>query len=1040
MLDIIKVYREVTADFFVDLKDELQLRMHGEDADQLCRTTHDAIKRSSPVALLLHFHKMHPKSQERLIQYLPEFFLRSCPILEPSKATSCFGLSIQEEKDSDAVQQYEHDFQFPAFSYSSEDYTTKRKAAWTTYFEYLYLNCGDDRPYAPCWDPIALQRHAELVLQAITSRGDDRLSLQDATSLSQLFDKYREIIVRDICENGMNSVWVEIQKEQGYNTHDAFVLMNRLERAIRKVFYFTFCCKRIVFCSGCMRKFGLSDSGTIEITKDDLKCSNYGADYCEGSLRQGNATNSEDKEKSDSKVRKQVKISKYQKNALKEFCFRWFIKVAFDLKKACAASLLYPRARINAQNDKEKPSVAASSGAINAQKDTQKPSVAASSRAINLSSRDKLGVEKLKDEKLRSHLRSVFFNVVDICGSGKVVLQEKKLEEDILDLITMAESVNRVVAECDVLKTGCSVYERFPNIGMSLGSKSETTIQLGDYSTKLLTTHLMVAAVEDNAAKASAYISRADLDYISHQFHHDTVSDSRRTGQQCVASCALHMALERGNIDVANVIIDRVCALAYNEEVFAWYSDQKIAKDQFLQTLFLGATAAADLSVGNQLEIPTTFMYLARYSMTTAMDKFIGILRHLKKVDEMNKDIRNYVILRKDSNGLNALHYAVLSQSPKCVSWFIPYMHDFHPCSSTSKWTFVPDLKPRERNPDDAVVKALKKTFNFKAGFSVLLRLHPHVDFSDSDCRLAIAEDWIQCYHYSHSNEGRPALINQKGDESEPIYDHKEMSPYELALVIWRLLDVEGMRVQDVLHNMSTNLKSDVPKNVNASAKKSEANDEQKKADPEREPVNNRDGSVKSNQNSQSKSSKVHPDPNSVRGAAEKSPDGKKPSEENDEEEEADPELEPERLAESFNQRSSAMYKILSNLEAAAEEEVAIDAKKKKGLKHLERYRSHRAISRLVFPGVSYLLYVFFATLMAIIMTNGLFDEPTRFTHAVVEELGWGIPQKKINEIATFSDFTAFWQVLAGFLWGSSPMARSFSEQHFIFFHICANR
>jgi hypothetical protein len=75
-------------------------------------------------------------------------------------------------------------------------------------------------------------------------------------------------------------------------------------------------------------------------------------------------------------------------------------------------------------------------------------------------------------------------------------------------------------------------------------------------------------------------------------------------------------------------------------------------------------------------------------------------------------------------------------------------------------------------------------------------------------------------------------------------------------------------------------------------------------------------------------------------------------------------------------------------------------------------------------------VYVFFATLMAIIMTNGIFDEPTRFKDAVVEELGWGTPQKKINQIATFNELTEFWSVLAGFLWQASPMARPFGKSH----------
>ena len=59
---------------------------------------------------------------------------------------------------------------------------------------------------------------------------------------------------------------------------------------------------------------------------------------------------------------------------------------------------------------------------------------------------------------------------------------------------------------------------------------------------------------------------------------------------------------------------------------------------------------------------------------------------------------------------------------------------------------------------------------------------------------------------------------------------------------------------------------------------------------------------------------------------------------------------------------------------------------------------------------------------MAIIMTNGIFDEPTKFTSGLVAELGGPI------KITSYTDLVVFWQVLTGFLWSSSPMARPFGE------------
>ena len=76
-----------------------------------------------------------------------------------------------------------------------------------------------------------------------------------------------------------------------------------------------------------------------------------------------------------------------------------------------------------------------------------------------------------------------------------------------------------------------------------------------------------------------------------------------------------------------------------------------------------------------------------------------------------------------------------------------------------------------------------------------------------------------------------------------------------------------------------------------------------------------------------------------------------------------------------------------------------------------------------------YIGYVVASTLMAFLMTNGLMDEPTKFTHGVINELQWGPPngpQKNVKDVANFNDLTVFWGVLAGFLWSSSPMARPF--------------
>jgi hypothetical protein len=222
-----------------------------------------------------------------------------------------------------------------------------------------------------------------------------------------------------------------------------------------------------------------------------------------------------------------------------------------------------------------------------------------------------------------------------------------------------------------------------------------------------------------------------------------------------------------------------------------------------------------------------------------------------------------------------------------------------------------------------------------------------------------------------------------------------EISPYELALLVWRLLDVESTLSREMLTNYepfcarrpspTSRIRIFYPKDEDAS------------------PLC------------------CFPKKNKV-----------KPSAEYGYYIEYDP---IRRRAESVNSyeylkvRSDNLNTILSDLEAAANRQLHIDSNTRRGLKELSNYRSHRAVGRMVLPGLSYLLYVFFATMMAILMTNGLFDEPTKFTHAVVNELGWGNPQKAINEISSFSELTTWWGVLAGFLWESSPMAMPFGEK-----------
>jgi hypothetical protein len=997
-LDVFGMYKELLASFFTDLKWELQQRIHGEDKDGVCKAAYERISRSPAVSLPLYFYGMNPKAQQRLVQSIPDDFLLSKLVNNQAQQPNCSFLCFRFKKTNlgvDSVNRYEHDYDFPIPTSNQN-----RKKNWTTYFEYLYLNCNDDRPYAPCWDPIALQEKAAAVevFLAQAAAGESFL-------VTHSFDKFRKLIMEDV-----QKVWTEIQKDQGYSSHDSVVMMNRLQNALKKVLYFVFCCKRIVLCENCCGKFGLEPilenvmaSNSNPHNMHASKCSNYSS--CGFSKGESNTKKlySVFRKLSPQNViqrfgTKDVKEMQYlqthfkfshpieaqlrtKHSDLKIFCFQWLMKVAFNLKKACPSSFL-------------RHSLPPNSSILVDQMEVS---------AVNLSSRKKRGVEVIENSEVRSRLRGIFSNAAELCKSGRLILtQQLTLPTDIICTIVTAAEVNRVVAECNVLKTGCSVYERFPNpsghlsINKSSAKLSNPSGYLNNHKSpaKLsgitcdMMTHLIVAAIEGNADKAYHYMSRADLDYIFHDYIDDNELDPRSPAKMRVKSCALHMALERGHTDVAIKIIDRVYSLA-REEVFEYFDDPKAAKKSFLEHLFLGACSDEELFAGGQ--IPTSFMYLARHSMTNEMDKLMEITKRLSKVEEFHDHISNYIIIPKDLNGLNALHYAVLSQSSQCVSWFVPLMHDFHVCASSSNVSFAPDMfrscwQAQDGHDAHAITSAVGNVWSFQFGCSQFLRMHPHLDFLDSDRRLSISEDWIQTYHYSSNR--RSALA--KGSDS-PMY--LEISPYELALLVWRLLDVESMHSQEILHNFVTN--SDQLKKKQRRQQK----DFEKR----------------------SEFAQLKIEHNQV--AAEKD------LPKIDEDQEEDDDMRRDLFAESYKERSSRLYTILSDLEVAASEEVDIDSKKKKGLKQLSNYRSHRAVSRMVFPGLSYLLYVFFATLMAILMTNGLFDEPTKFTHAVVNELGWENPQRAINAIASFSDLTTWWGVLAGFLWESSPMARPFGKK-----------
>jgi len=175
-----------------------------------------------------------------------------------------------------------------------------------------------------------------------------------------------------------------------------------------------------------------------------------------------------------------------------------------------------------------------------------------------------------------------------------------------------------------------------------------------------------------------------------------------------------------------------------------------------LNELFIGACSWKQDSLTKDdlsIEVPTSFMYLARYAMIEAMDKVIEILRYLRKPEQMQQEGLwfKYMIRPADSNGMNALHYAVLSQSPQCVAWFVPYMHDFHICYSGSKLAYVPPMSTSkvEAFSMETYTTRMGEPKSFQFGYTNFTRMHPPSNYSDSDCRLVISEDWIQAYHYS---------------------------------------------------------------------------------------------------------------------------------------------------------------------------------------------------------------------------------------------------------------------------------------------------
>jgi hypothetical protein len=979
---------------------------------------------------------MEQKQQERLLRYLPQQFLRRSLVSGDERPQLILGC--------------EHDFDFPVFGKSEDAKSPDAKQKWNAYWEYLSLNCGGSRPYAPCWDPIALQEKTAEVFLAIS----ERLKPSDpnhAPPLTDLYQRFRSVMVGDMLQT-----WGDIQKQNGYSDHDASVLMRRFERAMKKVFYFLMCCKRILFCEGCLAKFSCCLEGAKELDGEHQKQYNY-ALKCTMCEREQGITKGKEQGNEQGKKRLQRPVYKQiadlnelmksshgkQAKTLKAFCFQWFMKVGFNFKKACSTSLLRHHGHPELYS---------------ADKVVYKP--------INLShSRAKLGNACLTDFKERSRLRQLFLQVVEICQSEMVVVQRETFEnssvdasstlsEAMLSIVITSEHINKVVAECYTLKTGCSTYEPFPALVVDDAPKPQA-------ASRKTMTHLMVAAIEGSLLKASAYIAGADIPYIYHEYEDDVrymFYQHDGSGSCRYMSCALHMALERGNTDVATAIINRTFNIVRGDS-FDSDNTGKVSKT-ILDGLFLGASV-----LSTRGEVPTSFMYLARYAMRDAMDKLIAILRYLNNEDIQRK-LLEYMIRPTDSNGMNALHYAVMSQSPECVKWFLPYMHDFHICDSSAQGAFVPrrshhlQYNASERNCESLTAKMTKtmgKPAPFDCGYPKLLRTRPPSDFSDSDCRLVVSEDWIQV----HGNKIAPA-----GDTALSVHQHREMSPYELALLMWRLLDIESQHAQDRVHNIHTNSSTGLPidrsSDPPASSGNGSSQDQDKlgksSADPlntgsssdpkdiemqnvatqSNPPASNGNDSSEADDNKQAigmQTVAIQSSPSASSGndsseADDSKQDNQSAAENDDLSDHED--ASPERLAEAYEQRSNLFSRILSDLEEAAGADVEIDAKKKKGLRQFSEYRRHRAISRMVFPVIAYIGYVAASTLMAFLMTNGLMDEPTKFTHGVINELQWGANgvRKNINDIASYDDLTVFWGVLAGFLWSASPMARPFGSTY----------
>jgi hypothetical protein len=145
-LDVFGMYKELVAGFFMDLKEELQQRIHGEDKDGVCKAAYERISRSPAVTLPLYFFELGRMAQHRLIQSIPDDFLQ-CKLLNSKSQCSvlCFS-SKNANQDINAVNRYEHDYDFPISTVESRNQKLKN---WTTYFEYLYLNSTTIAPTLP---------------------------------------------------------------------------------------------------------------------------------------------------------------------------------------------------------------------------------------------------------------------------------------------------------------------------------------------------------------------------------------------------------------------------------------------------------------------------------------------------------------------------------------------------------------------------------------------------------------------------------------------------------------------------------------------------------------------------------------------------------------------------------------------------------------------------------------------------------------------------------------------------------------------------